>query len=141
MKNGSSALVNLFCGCINSLLFEPFGGKPYPFGNGNGHRFYRFVRFINGHIRNGKTVLTFAENVTFEMTSVVRNDTRAWLFDENGEELVENDDDGYDWGNFSITYSFEAGKTYKLKVGFYSGDTSKGPILILFTEKNVTVIL
>ena len=119
-------------------LYREFKLPPLTEGVVSGECYY-VVTAGNGEY--AEITLTFTENVTLEMTSVVREDTKAWLYDENGEELVWDDDGGYDWNNFSITYSFEAGKTYKLKAGFYSDGTPEGPILILFTEKNVTVIL
>ena len=83
--------------------------------------------------------ITVSENIRLKITSITVKDTKAYLYDENGEEVAGNEDGGYD-NNFLINYYFEAGKTYTLKVGFFSDSMSEDKILISFYETAEQVI-
>ncbi len=58
-------------------------------------------------------------------------DTYGYLYDENGNLLAANDD--YRDNQFFITYTLEAGKTYELRVRWFSSDNF-GPILVIATK-------
>ena len=64
--------------------------------------------------------------------SFATNDTYVVLYDADGNELAYDDygsGDGYN--NFKLVYELEAGKTYTVEVGFYSGSYA-GDIPMLF---------
>ncbi len=117
-------------------VYREFKLPPLTEGVVSGECFYVVTA---GDGKFAEITITVTESMTLEIVSLVKSDTVASLYDENGELLVD-DDDGGDLYNFSIIYRFEAGKTYTLKVGFYSNSIQESPILISFSESSVTVI-
>ena len=59
------------------------------------------------------------EDGVWTFTSFAAGDTYGYLYDANGNELIRNDDGGYN-GNFMMTYELKAGETYTVQVRWYS---------------------
>ena len=59
----------------------------------------------------------------FAFEAFASSDTRGYIFDEN-EVLIWEDDDSGIYHQFKIQQTFEAGKTYLLKLKFYSEDVT-----------------
>ena len=77
-------------------------------------------------------VWTFTSNAAPGYTG--SKDTYGYLYDENGNVLV-SDDDGAADNQFLITYTLEAGKTYELRVRWYSSDNFGNILVIANCEK------
>lgn len=124
-------------GTETSTVYREFKQPPLTEGAVTDDCYYTIVA---GEGKLAEITITFTENVTMEITSLGIMDTKASLYNENGELLMFDDDGGYGNGNFMITYTFEAGKTYKLKAGYYSDGMAKGEILLSFAKVKTQVI-
>ena len=90
-----------------------------------------FMAFVG----EGETVtyrITPVVSETWTFTSEANGDTYGYLYDADGNELDYNDDGGTNT-NFSITYTLEAGRTYEVRVRWYSSSNS-GIIPLYFTR-------
>lgn len=74
--------------------------------------------------RGYKHAFTPTRSGAYEIKSLGHKDTICWLFDENRNQILENDDTfvGGDESNFHITYYFEANKTYYIVCAFQAVD-------------------
>lgn len=124
-------------GTETATVYREFKQPPLTEGAVTGECYYTIVG--DGGVLVEIT-LTFTENVTMEIVSLGKADTKASLYNENGEFLLFDDDSGYGSGNFMITYTFEAGKTYALRAGYYSADAAKGEILLSFTKVKTQIV-
>lgn len=124
-------------GTETATVYREFKQPPLTEGAVTGECYYTIVG--DGGVLV-EIALTFTENVTMEIVSLGKADTKASLYNENGELLLFDDDSGYGSGNFMITYTFEAGKTYALKAGYYSGGAAKGEILLSFTKVKTQIV-
>ncbi len=81
---------------------------------------------INVNIRANKiTYIKFVpkKTGTYIFTSASEQDTYGYLYDENKNVLANNDDDG-DSGNFRIEYELTGGETYYWGVRYYNSGKS-----------------
>ncbi len=78
----------------------------------------KFVDFI-GAGEEKYYVITPTVDSKWIFQSTGDSDTKAYLYNADGTQLVYSDDDGKG-SNFLIEYDLEAGQTYTLKVMFYS---------------------
>jgi len=70
------------------------------------------------------------EDAVWTITSQAEGDTRAILYDAEGNVIMENDDGDIDY-NFSISYYLKAGETYTLEVRWYD-ESNYGVIPVIF---------
>ncbi len=74
--------------------------------------------------------ITPTEDGVWSFTSFANDDTRAYLYDSEGNTLASDDDGGYN-SNFRITYELKAGETYTIMVSWYSSNDA-GDVPLLF---------
>ncbi|MGN0467227.1 MAG: leucine-rich repeat protein [Acutalibacteraceae bacterium] len=85
------------------------------------------LELASGKIEFVKFVPAVDGEYTFKSVSESYSDTYGYIYDEQMNKLAENDDAGGN-GNFSVTYSFNAGKLYYLGAKYYS--SSGGTIMV-----------
>lgn len=124
-------------GTETATVYREFKHPPLTEGAVTGECYYVVTA---GAGKFAEITITFTENVWMDIVGLAFYDTKAWLYDADGNELLFNDDGGYSHSNFLISYNFEAGKTYTLKVGFYSDGTAEGPLLLSFSKTVATVV-
>lgn len=76
---------------------------------------------------------TADQNIEISYQSTGEVDTYGYIYDAEGEQMEENDDDG-DGRNFKITKSLKAGETYYFKARLYNRG-NKGKFAVSFREK------
>lgn len=79
---------------------------------------------------------TPAESGWYQFYSMADRDTRAYIYDVDGNWLAD-DDDGGEGTNFRVVCEMEAGVTYKLGARFYSYGTGSFPVCIETYEPRV----
>ena len=95
-------------------------------GGENIDRVIKDDAFLTDYIPEGGNVeytITPDETADWIFTSYANADTYAYLLDATGKQLTYNDDGG-EGSNFLISYTLEAGKTYILRVRWYSGSNA-----------------
>ena len=93
-----------------------------------------FTHFVGA----GQTLhytITPVETKTWIFTSYADGDTYAYLYDSEGNQLVANDD-GAENNQFYISYTLEAGKTYRFDIRWYSSN-NYGYIPVIISDTNV----
>ena len=93
--------------------------------------------FIRDYIPTGgykEYTVVSSETTEWTFESYANMDTYVHLFDADGNELIRDDDSAGNNGNFRLTYTLEAGKTYVVRVRWYS-DQQSGYIPVSFDKK------
>ena len=70
---------------------------------------------------------------TYYFYSNVSRDCYGYVYDSNMNQLISDDDGGYN-ANFKISYDFEAGQVYYLAARFYSSD-EVGDIVVSISDR------
>ena len=73
------------------------------------------------------------ESGTYYFYSNVSRDCYGYVYDSNMNQLISDDDGGYN-ANFKISYDFEAGQVYYLAARFYSSD-EVGDIVVSISDR------
>ncbi len=86
-----------------------------------------------------KAMYTFTPTATglYRLYSTGSSDTKAYLYDENGNPLATDDDSGEN-ANFSLEYTLQAGVTYTYGIGYYSSSTT-GTIAFRLTRSSLVL--
>ena len=86
----------------------------------------RHDEFIIQYVGEGENIdftVVSDETAVWEFESFANQDTYVYIFDENGAEITRDDDGGRN-NNFFLSYTLEEGKTYTIRVRWYSSNRS-----------------